>query len=128
MMARLAVALVAHDDKKDDMAAWAVRHGTTLAGFDLWATGTTGGRVADATGLPVARLKSGPLGGDAQLGAMIAEGRLDALFFFTDPLSAMPHDVDVKSLLRLAVLYDIPTAMSPRTADMVLAGLTGDPR
>jgi methylglyoxal synthase len=122
-MARLAVALVAHDDKKDDMAAWATRHHGRLANFDLWATGTTGGRVAAATGLPVTCLKSGPRGGDAQLGAMIAEGRLDALFFFTDPLSAMPHDVDVKSLLRLAVLYDIPTAMSPRTADMVLAGL-----
>ncbi len=122
-MARLAVALVAHDDKKDDMAAWALRHAATLARFDLWATGTTGGRVAEATGLPITRLKSGPLGGDAQLGAMIAEGRLDALFFFTDPLSAMPHDVDVKSLLRLAVLYDVPTAMSPRTADMVLTGI-----
>lgn len=124
-MTKRAVALVAHDDKKDDMAAWAHRHVRVLAEFDLWATGTTGGRVAEATGLPVTRLKSGPLGGDAQLGAMIAEGRLDALFFFTDPLSAMPHDVDVKSLLRLAVLYDIPTAMSPRTADFVLTGLLG---
>jgi methylglyoxal synthase len=124
-MTKLAVALVAHDDKKDDMAAWAQRHVGALTAFDLWATGTTGARVAEATGLPVQRLKSGPLGGDAQLGAMIAEGRLDALFFFTDPLSAMPHDVDVKSLLRLAVLYDIPTAMSPRTADFVLAGLCG---
>jgi methylglyoxal synthase len=124
-MTKLAVALVAHDDKKDDMAAWALRHVAALRAFDLWATGTTGGRVADATGLAVTRLKSGPLGGDAQLGAMIAEGRLDALFFFTDPLSAMPHDVDVKSLLRLAVLYDIPTAMSVSTADFVLAGLHG---
>ncbi len=122
-MARLALALVAHDDKKDDMVAWAARHRAVLEGFGLWATGTTGARVADATGLPVTRLKSGPMGGDAQLGAMIAEARLDALVFFTDPLSAMPHDVDVKSLLRLAVLYDIPTAMSPSTADFVLAGL-----
>jgi methylglyoxal synthase len=128
MMTKRSLALVAHDDKKDDMAAWAVRHAVALSGFDLWATGTTGGRVADATGLPVTRLKSGPMGGDAQLGAMIAEGRLDALFFFTDPLSAMPHDVDVKSLLRLAVLYDIPTAMSPRTADYVLVGLLSDAR
>jgi methylglyoxal synthase len=69
-------------------------------------------------------LKSGPLGGDAQLGAMIAEGRLQGLIFFTDPLHTMPHDVDVKSLLRLAVLYDIPTAMSPVTADYVLAGMS----
>jgi methylglyoxal synthase len=126
MMTKRSLALVAHDDKKDDMAVWALRHAAALSGFDLWATGTTGGRVADATGLPVTRLKSGPMGGDAQLGAMIAEGRLDALFFFTDPLSAMPHDVDVKSLLRLAVLYDIPTAMSPRTADYVLVGLLSD--
>jgi methylglyoxal synthase len=122
-MTRLAVALVAHDDKKDDMASWAMRHRNALSAFDLWATGTTGARVSKATGLAVTRLKSGPMGGDAQLGAMIAEGRLDALFFFTDPLSAMPHDVDVKSLLRLAVLYDVPTAMSPRTADLILAGL-----
>jgi methylglyoxal synthase len=118
------LALVAHDDKKDDMVGWAARHRDVLARFDLVGTGTTGARVRDATGLPVVCLKSGPLGGDAQLGAMIAEGRLGGLFFFTDPLSAMPHDVDVKSLLRLAVLYDVPTAMSPSTADFVLAGLS----
>jgi methylglyoxal synthase len=122
-MGRLALALVAHDDKKDDMVAWAARHRAHLATFDLWATGTTGGRVADALGLTVTRLKSGPLGGDAQLGAMIAEGRLQGLIFFTDPLHTMPHDVDVKGLLRLAVLYDVPTAMSPTTADYVLAGM-----
>jgi methylglyoxal synthase len=78
--------------------------------------------VADL-GLPVERLKSGPWGGDAQLGARIAEGGLDALIFFTDPLSALPHDVDVKTLLRLAVLYDVPLAMSPATADLLIAGL-----
>jgi methylglyoxal synthase len=122
-MTRLALALVAHDDKKDDMVVWAGRHRAALEAFDLWATGTTGARVADALGLPVTCLKSGPLGGDAQLGAMIAEGRLQGLIFFTDPLHAMPHDVDVKSLLRLAVLYDIPTAMSRVTADYVLAGM-----
>jgi methylglyoxal synthase len=122
-MTRLALALVAHDDKKDDMVAWAGRNRAALDRFDLWATGTTGARVAAAVGLPVTCLKSGPLGGDAQLGAMIAEGRLQGLIFFTDPLSAMPHDVDVKSLLRLAVLYDVPTAMSPITADYVLAGM-----
>ena len=123
-MTKRAVALVAHDDKKDDMALWTQHNVAALRAFDLWATGTTGARVTEATGLTVTRLKSGPLGGDAQLGAMIAEGRLDALFFFTDPLSAMPHDVDVKALLRLAVLYDIPTAMSRSTADFVLAGLS----
>ena len=89
----------------------------------LWGTGTSGGRVTDGTGLPVTRLLSGPLGGDAQLGAMIAEGRLDALIFFQDPLTAMPHDVDIKSLTRLATLYNILLAPNHRTADAVLAAL-----
>jgi methylglyoxal synthase len=117
------IALVAHDSRKDDMVAWAGRHRDTLARASLCGTGTTGGIVAEALGLDVERMKSGPWGGDAQLGARIAEGMLDALFFFTDPLSALPHDVDVKSLIRLAVLYDVPLAMSPATADLVLAGL-----
>lgn len=117
------IALVAHDAKKDDLVAWARRHRDALARAELCGTGTTGGLVAEALGLPVERMKSGPFGGDAQLGARIAEGRLDALIFFTDPLAAMPHDVDVKSLQRLAVLYDVPLAMSPRTADLVMAGL-----
>ena len=94
-----------------------------LAACTLLGTGTTGGLVAKELGLPVQRMKSGPFGGDAQLGALIAEGGLDALIFFTDPLSALPHDVDVKTLLRLAVLYDVPLAMSPATADLVLAGI-----
>ncbi len=119
----LRLALVAHDAKKDDMVAWAASHVGWLAGCELYATGTTGGRVADATGLAVTRMLSGPLGGDAQLGALIAEGRLDALVFLTDPLSALPHDVDVKSLIRLAVLYDIPMALSIASADLMLAGL-----
>ncbi len=119
----LTLALVAHDDRKDDMVAWAARHREVLAGLALVGTGTTGARVREATGLEVRLLKSGPWGGDAQLGAMIAEGRLDALIFFTDPMHALPHDVDVKSLIRLAVLYDVPLAMSPATADFVLKGL-----
>jgi len=122
----LRVALVAHDAKKDDMMRWAARHRARLSGCALFGTGTTGARVEEATGLPVTRMKSGPLGGDAQLGALIAEGQLDVLIFFTDPLSALPHDVDVKSLIRLAVLYDIPLAMSPSTADLVLCGLLPD--
>ena len=89
----------------------------------MWATGTTGGRIAEGTGLAVTRLLSGPLGGDAQIGAMIAEGRLDALIFFQDPLTAMPHDVDVKALTRLATLYNIPLAINHVTADAVLAAL-----
>ena len=122
-MSLLRIALVAHDARKDDMVAWASRHRAALSRAALCGTGTTGGLVAEVLGLPVERMKSGPYGGDAQLGARIAEGGLDALIFFTDPLSALPHDVDVKSLLRLAVLYDVPLAMSPATADLVIAGL-----
>lgn len=117
------IGLVAHDDKKDDLVAWALSNREQLARHELWGTGTTGGRIAEGTGLPIERLKSGPLGGDAQLGAMIAEGRLDALIFFQDPLTAMPHDVDIKSLTRLATLYDILFAPNQRTADAVLAVL-----
>ena len=125
-MQRLKVALVAHDARKDEMVAWARDHRDALARCDLVGTGTTGSVVAEATGLEVRRLKSGPWGGDAQLGALIAEGQLDALFFFTDPMSALPHDVDVKSLIRLAVLYDVPCAMSRKPADLVLRGLLDD--
>jgi methylglyoxal synthase len=117
------IGLVAHDDKKDEMADWAARNRAALADHDLVATGTTGGRVKAATGLEIALLKSGPLGGDQQLGAMIAEGRLDALIFFIDPLSALPHDVDVKALTRLATLYDTLFACNRATADAVLAAL-----
>lgn len=125
MTFRPALALVAHDAKKDDMVAFARAHADRLAGFDLYATGTTGARVSEACPrLPVTRLKSGPLGGDQQIGAMIAEGRLDGLVFFVDPLSPMPHDVDVKALTRLALVYDIPMALNRCTADMMI----GSPR
>lgn len=118
------LALVAHDDKKSAMAAWAVRHRPELAQFRLVATGTTGTRIAErCPELEITRLKSGPLGGDQQIGAMIAEGRVDALIFFTDPLSPHPHDVDVKALTRIALVYDIPMALSESTAEMVIAGL-----
>jgi methylglyoxal synthase len=117
------IGLVAHDDKKDEMVAWAGANREKLALHQLWGTGTTGGRVAAGTGLPVTLLKSGPLGGDAQLGAMICEGRLDALIFFQDPLTAMPHDVDIKSLTRLATLYNILFAPNHATADAVLAAI-----
>ena len=115
------IGLVAHDDKKDELCDWAVEHQSKLARHELWGTGTTGGRVMAATGLSVSLLKSGPLGGDQQLGAMIAEGRLDVLIFFIDPLSAQPHDVDVKALTRLATLYDVPCAFNKATAEAVLA-------
>lgn len=117
------IGLVAHDDKKDDMVAFALEHKQKLEKFELFGTGTTGGRVAEGAGLSISRLKSGPMGGDAQLGAMICEGQLDALIFFIDPLSAMPHDVDVKALVRLATLYDIPFACNRSTAQAVLAAL-----
>ena len=117
------IGLVAHDDKKDDLVAWALANRDILVQHELWGTGTSGGRIIAGTGLTVTLLKSGPLGGDAQLGAMIAEGRLDVLIFFQDPLTAMPHDVDIKSLTRLATLYDVAFAPNRRTADAVLGAI-----
>ncbi len=115
------LALVAHDAKKDVMVEFARRNREKLATFDLVGTGTTGGRVLDACPeLSLTRLRSGPLGGDQQLGAMIAEGKLHGLLFFVDPLSPMPHDVDVKALMRLALVYDIPMALNQSTADILL--------
>ena len=122
MTARETIALIAHDEKKDDMAQFAVEHQKALANYDLVATGTTGGRIMEAVpGLNVVRMKSGPLGGDQQIGAMIAEGRVSMLIFFTDPLTPMPHDVDVKALTRLATVYDIPMALNRATAEMLIA-------
>lgn len=118
------IALVAHDAKKDLIVEWATRHRKALSQHYIYATGTTGGRLQVDAGLTVERLLSGPLGGDAQLGAMIAEERLDALIFFIDPLSALPHDVDVKSLLRLAILYDTPLAINRSSANAVLGDLS----
>ncbi|SLN76291.1 methylglyoxal synthase [Ruegeria meonggei] len=120
----LRLALVAHDAKKGDLVDWVRLHVSLLEGANLFATGTTGTKVQEASPLlKLTCLKSGPLGGDQQLGAMICEGKLDALFFFIDPMSPMPHDVDVKALSRLAIVYDLPSAHSPSTADFVLKGL-----
>jgi methylglyoxal synthase len=120
-MARRIIALVAHDAKKDDLVDWVARHHHSLGQADLVATGTTGGRVRDRfPDLALTCLKSGPLGGDQQIGALIAEGRLDALIFFVDPLTAVPHDVDVKALMRLAVVYDLPMALNAATADLLM--------
>ena len=117
----LTIALVAHDQKKDDMVAFARRHAALLSHCRLVATGTTGSRIADANpALSVTRVRSGPLGGDQQIGAMIAEGAVDALVFFVDPLTPMPHDVDVKALMRLAIVYDIPMALNGATAEILL--------
>jgi len=120
------LALVAHDAKKDALLSWATAKADDLSRFDLYATGTTGSRLIDAAGLPITRLLSGPLGGDAQLGAMIAEGALDGLVFFIDPMTAVPHDVDVKSLLRLAILYDTPLAVNQTSANAVLRALCAE--
>ena len=115
------IALIAHDEKKDDMADFAAEHENVLSQAKIVATGTTGGRVLEACpGLDVTRLKSGPLGGDQQIGALIATGEVDLLIFFVDPLTPMPHDVDVKALMRLAIVYDIPMALNRATAEQLL--------
>jgi methylglyoxal synthase len=116
--------LVAHDERKDLMVEFVDHHRACLSALDLYATGTTGARILErCPDLRLTRLKSGPLGGDQQIGAMIAEGRLDALFFFVDPLSPMPHDVDVKALTRVAEVYDIPLALNPTTADLLIRAM-----
>ncbi len=120
MKARKRIALVAHDSRKSAMASWANQNKTVLGQHDLWATGTTGALIADRTGLDVTRLMSGPQGGDQQLGAMIAEGKIDVLIFFTDPLAALPHDVDVKALLRVSTLHETVIACNRATSDFIL--------
>ena len=121
MAGRYRLALIAHDEKKGDMVAFAKAHERFLSTCSIVATGTTGGRILDACpGLDLTRLKSGPLGGDQQIGALISEGKIDALIFFVDPLTPMPHDVDVKALMRLAIVYDIPMALNLATAEILL--------
>jgi methylglyoxal synthase len=115
------VVLIAHDSRKQDLLEWVRFNVPVLKEHRLFATGTTGALVAAATGLTVTRFRSGPLGGDQQVGAKIAEGELDVLIFFWDPLEPQPHDPDVKALLRIAVLYNIPTACNRATADFVVA-------
>ncbi|YBV95555.1 methylglyoxal synthase [Phyllobacteriaceae bacterium JZ32] len=120
----LRLALIAHDQKKDDMVAFARAHERWLSRFEIVSTGTTGGLVQEACpSLAVQRVKSGPLGGDQQIGAMIAEGEVQAMIFFIDPLSPMPHDVDVKALTRLGTVYDIPMALNRATAELLVEKL-----
>ncbi|NTJ66670.1 methylglyoxal synthase [Agrobacterium rhizogenes] len=124
MVGSKCIALIAHDQKKDAMAEFARRNQAALADWNIVATGTTGGRVLDVCpNLKVTRLKSGPLGGDQQIGALIATSEIDMLIFFIDPLTPMPHDVDVKALTRLAVLYDIPMALNESTAERLIKTL-----
>lgn len=114
------IALVAHDHKKTELLAWIKKHLSVMQQCDIVATGTTGQRIIEQTGLDVLRLKSGPLGGDQQIGAKIAEGELDALFFFWDPLNPAPHDPDVKALLRLCSVWNVPVACTSATADLMV--------
>ena len=120
MKERKTIALIAHDGKKQDMVSWVSANRDTLAEFELCGTGTTAGRITEATGLPVKKYLSGPLGGDLQIGARAAEGDIDMIIFFWDPLSSQPHDPDVKALLRIAVVYDIPIATNSATADLLI--------
>jgi methylglyoxal synthase len=121
MSNRKRIALIAHDNRKDDMLDWARFNRGTLGRHELFATGTTGATIASALDLPVHRYLSGPLGGDQQIGAAIAEGRIDFVVFFWDPLEPHPHDVDVKALLRIAVVYNVPIACNRSTADFILS-------
>jgi methylglyoxal synthase len=118
---RCRTALIAHDNRKADIAEWARFNRAILAQHELIATGTTGAMLSRELKLPVTCLRSGPLGGDQQIGAMIAEGNVDVLIFFWDPLEPQPHDPDVKALLRLAVLWNIPVACNRASADFLIS-------
>lgn len=118
-----ALALIAHDAKKEEMVAFCQRHRALLSRFPLLATGTTGRRIAEATGLPVKRLLSGPLGGDQQIGARVAEGRVLAVIFFRDPLTAQPHEPDVQALLRVCDVHGVPLASNPAAAEALIPWL-----
>lgn len=117
------IALIAHDKKKSDMIDLAVKYRDVLDGKELFATGTTGTMVMGETGLKITRMKSGPLGGDQQIGSMIAEGNMDMVIFLRDPLTAQPHEPDVSALLRLCDVQSIPLATNVRSAEIMLSAL-----
>ena len=117
------IALIAHDNKKPEIIEWARKNKEILKNFLLCGTGTTSKRVQEATGLNVKGYLSGPLGGDQQIGALVATGEIDLVVFFCDPLQAQPHDPDVKALLRIANVYDVAIATNVATADLVIKSL-----
>jgi methylglyoxal synthase len=123
---RKRIALVAHDNRKEELALWAIKQRTRLVEHELYATGHTADIVAAALSAPVFRFLSGPLGGDQQIGSRIAESKIDVLVFFWDPLTIQPHDCDVKALLRLATAYNIPSACNEATADCIISALHVD--
>ena len=117
------IALIAHDKKKADIVALAMRHADTLSEHELFATGTTGKLIMENTGLPVTCMQSGPIGGDQQIGAMVASGAMDCIIFLRDPLTAQPHEPDVSALLRLCDVHSIPLATNVKSAEIMLQAL-----
>ena len=115
------IALIAHDNMKESLIEWCAEHSQILSRHFLCGTGTTARLINEKTGLPVTPYLSGPLGGDQQIGAQVAEGHVDIIIFFSDPLTAQPHDPDVKALLRLATLYNVPTAINRSSADFLIS-------
>lgn len=117
------IALIAHDKKKDDLIQFSQAYKFILEKHQLFATGTTGLRITEGTGLPIHRFQSGPLGGDQQIGAMVAENKMDMIIFFRDPLTAQPHEPDISALMRLSDVYSIPLATNMGTAEILVRGL-----